>query len=520
MTSFYVTTAIPYVNAEPHLGFALELVQADVLARYHRLLGHDTWFLTGTDENSLTNVLAAEREGVPVGTLVDRNAAVFQALTRTLHISNDDFVRTARDPRHLEGAVRFWNECAQSGDVYEHAYRGLYCVRCERFYAADELASGRCPEHDVLPEVVKEVNYFFRLSRYADRLAALLDSGTLRIVPEWRHDEVRAFVARGLTDFSISRTRARARGWGIPVPGDPGQVMYVWFDALTNYITALGYSTDATSYRRYWLEGTHRVHLIGKDILRFHAIYWPAMLLSAGAALPSTIVVHGFLTRDGRRMSKTLGTGVPPGRLAATWGADAVRYWLLHEVPPTGDADYTDTTFVRRYVADLGNDLGNLVQRTVSLLLRYRDGLVPSARGREGSALTRVAIELPAALARALGDGWDPRQALDAVFDVVRCANRAVEDTKPWALARAEATGDADARRRLDVVLWELAESLRLVAEALRPLLPDTAARIAAQLGVPLSHAWTSALHWGGLAAGSRAGPPSPLFPRRASPAD
>ena len=299
MNSFYVTTAIPYVNAEPHLGFALELVQADVLARYHRLSGDDTWFLTGTDENSLTNVLVAEREGLPVGALVDRNAEFFRGLTRALSISNDDFIRTAADPRHREGVERFWRACVAAGDVYKQPYRGLYCVRCEQFFAADELVDGRCPDHEITPEVVEEENYFFRLSRYAEPLRALLDTQALRVVPESRHREVQAFVARGLTDFSISRSRARARGWGIPVPGDADQVVYVWFDASTNYITALGYGDDAAAYGRFWVNNSHRVHVIGKNILRFHAVYWPAMLLSAGAPLPSHIAVHGFLTNAG-----------------------------------------------------------------------------------------------------------------------------------------------------------------------------------------------------------------------------
>src|SRR5262245_23269677 len=347
MGSFYVTTAIPYVNAEPHLGFALELVQADVLARYHRLRGDTTWFLTGTDENSLSNVLAAESQGMAVRTLVDRNAGVFEALTGTLHISNDDFIRTAADPRHREGVHRFWEACVRSGDVYKRPYRGLYCVRCEAFYVPDDLVDGRCPEHGIVPDVVEEENWFFRLSPYASRLGELLASGTLRVLPESRHREVQAFVERGLTDFSISRSQARARGWGIPVPGDPDQVVYVWFDALTNYITALGYGTDPDRFRRSWVETPQRVHVIGTDIVRFHPVYWPAMLLSAGAPPPTTIVVHGFLTRDGRRMSKTLGTGVDPDALVRSWGVDAVRYWLLREVSPVDDADFTDGGFAR-----------------------------------------------------------------------------------------------------------------------------------------------------------------------------
>jgi methionyl-tRNA synthetase len=514
MDSFYVTTAIPYVNGEPHLGFALELVQADVLARYHRLCGDRTWFVTGTDENSLTNVLAAEQEGLPVRALVDRNADAFRRLTRTLQISNDDFIRTATDPRHREGAQRFWAACARAGDVYRQPYRGLYCVRCERFYATDELVDGRCPEHEIVPEIVEEENYFFRLSRHADRLRALVSSRALQVIPETRHHEVQAFLARGLTDFSISRTQTRARGWGIAVPGDPDQVMYVWFDALTNYITALGYGTEAP-YRTLWVENPHRVHVIGKDILRFHAVYWPAMLLSVGAPLPSRIVVHGFLTRDGRRMSKTLGTGVDPTALARSWGVDAVRYWLLREVPPAGDADYTDASFERAYTSDLADDLGNLLQRTVSMVHRYRDGLVPGLETGSTTSLRDVAEGLPAALDRAFADGWDPRVALDAIFALVRRANQTVESAKPWALAQGERAGDANARRRLDGVLGELAECLRLVAEGLRPLLPETAARIATQIGTTPAPSWRQALEWGGARAGAKCGAPTPLFPRR-----
>jgi methionyl-tRNA synthetase len=514
MGSFYVTTAIPYVNAEPHLGFALELVQADVLARYHRLRGDDTWFLTGTDENSLSNVLAAEREGVDIRALVDRNAGTFRALGPTLDVGNDDFIRTASDARHRDGARRFWEACVRAGDVYTRPYRGLYCVRCERFYVPEELPDGRCPEHDVAPEVVEEENYFFRLSRYADRVAELLDSGALRVRPESRHHEVRAFVARGLTDFSISRTQARARGWGIPVPGDPGQVMYVWFDALTNYVTALGYATDDARYRRYWLENPRRVHVIGKDIVRFHAVYWPAMLLSVGAPVPTEVMVHGFLSRDGRRMSKTLGTGVDPVSLAGEWGVDAVRYWLLREVPPGGDADYTNASFARAYDADLANDLGNLLQRTVSMVHRYRGGVVP-APAAAASPLEAVARAIPEALHRALGEGWDLRHALEATFALVTRANRAVEERRPWALARAERDGNGGAGRRLDTALWELVECLRLVAEALRPFLPTAAGRIAAQLGVEPAPDWERALRWGIFPGGTRVGAPVPLFPRR-----
>jgi methionyl-tRNA synthetase len=269
-STFYVTTTIPYVNARPHIGFALELVQADVLARHHRRRGHDVRFLSGTDDNSLKNVLAAQAEGLPTQELVDRNAAAFEALREPLALSFDDFIRTSRDPRHRPGVERFWRACAAAGDLYRKRYEGLYCVGCEQFYALAELVDGRCPEHGTEPQRVAEENWFFRLSRYQDRLLDLIGSGRLRIEPPARRNEVLAFISAGLEDFSISRTHTRARGWGIPVPGDPDQVIYVWWDALGNYITALDYGHDGPDYERWWVRGNQRTHLVGKGVVRFH----------------------------------------------------------------------------------------------------------------------------------------------------------------------------------------------------------------------------------------------------------
>jgi len=291
-------------------------------------------------------------------------------------------------------------------------------------------------------------------------------------------------------------------------------VIYVWFDALTNYITALGYGTEPALYRRYWTDNPHRVHVIGKDIVRFHAVYWPAMLLSAGAPLPTTIVVHGFLTRDGRRMSKTLGTGVDPVALTESWSVDAVRYWLLREVSPVDDADYTDASFTRAYTAGLANDLGNLLQRTVSMIHRYRGGVVATPAPAAASTLRAIADQLPATLDHALGEGWDPRAALSAIFSLIGSANRFIDETKPWTLSKRGRDGDGEAERELDVVLWQLAECLRVVAEALRPFLPDTANRIATQLGVTPASNWIQGRRWGGFEPGTRVGPPTSLFPR------
>lgn len=514
---YYITTAIPYVNALPHIGFALEIVQTDAFARYHRLLEEDTHFLTGTDENSLKNVLAAEREGIPVRALIDRYASVYVELTRVLDISNDDFIRTAADPRHGVGARAFWEACDRNDDIYKQTYVGLYCVGCEQFYTDDELVDGRCPEHGTVPEWVEEENYFFRLSRYGDQLAELIDSGQLRIIPETRRNEVRSFIAQGLQDFSISRSRGRAREWGIEVPGDPSQVMYVWFDALTNYITALGYGSDAALYQRYWVENQERVHVIGKGITRFHAVYWPAMLLSAGQPVPATIFVHGYLTVGGAKISKSLGNVIDPLALAGQYGADPLRYWLLRGVPPTEDTDFTIEKFERRYNADLANDLGNLLQRTVSMIHRYRKGQIPEPGAAEAvdRDLEATASDLTGRIHSAMGEDYDPQSALTAIWDLVVRANRYVEQTAPWVLAKAARSGDTTAAQRLDTVLYHLAESLRLTAQALRPFLPSTAERMAEQLGVSLAtESWVTALGWGRLAPGTQAAEPHPIFPK------
>ena len=515
---FYITTSIPYVNARPHIGHALEFVQTDAFARFHRLMGDDTRFLTGTDENSLTNVLAAEREGIPTAELVERNAATFIDLTNLLDISNNDFIRTAVDERHIAGARKLWLACAANGDICKKHYSGLYCVRCEQFYTEDEMDDGLCPEHHIPLELVEEENYFFRLSRYGDQLLDRIDSGALRVIPETRKNEVRSFIARGLEDFSLSRSRTRARGWGVEVPGDPDQVMYVWFDALANYITALDYGRDQKLYGHYWVDNPHRVHVIGKGILRFHAVYWPGMLLSAGEPLPSTVFVHGYLTIDGEKMSKSLGNVVDPADLVDRYGAEGVRYWMLREVPPTGDADYTDDKLERRYNADLANDLGNLLNRTVSMIQRYRGGRIPATHDPSaGELLGITAIAEP--IQTAMATDYDPQHALATIWDAIVRANRYVETTSPWVLSKAERSGDAEAARQLDTALYTLAETLRVVAVALQPFLPETSLRIAQQIGITIGERpWLEELGWGILQPGTMVSSPEPIFPRLEAP--
>lgn len=513
---YFVSTAIPYVNAAPHLGHALEFVQADAFARYRRLRGADVWLTTGTDDNSLKNVIAAAAEGLTPRDLVDRNAAVFHRLLQVLQVQHEDFVRTSQDARHADGARRMWEACVARGDVYRRRYRGLYCVGCEQFYTSDELVDGACPEHERPCEVVEEENYFFRLSRYADALRSCIESGALRIVPAARRREMLAFLGQGLEDFSISRSRVRARGWGIPVPDDPGQVMYVWFDALTYYISGLGYGCDGERFRRYWVQARERVHVIGKGILRFHAIYWPAMLLSAGVALPTVIVVHGYLGIGGRKMSKSLGNAASPLALVARYGPEAVRHWLLGAVPATGDADYSDERLAARYDAELANGVGNLLSRTLRMVHRYRGGRVPHGSLEPRSELAATASRLGRRVCERMDD-YDPQGALAAIFDVVAAANRTIERCRPWVLARDEDTKPA-AVAQLDAVLYDLAEALRLVAVALRPFLPEASARIALQLGVRFDDGWENALEWGRLPGGTLVEDAVPLFPRIAPP--
>ena len=521
-TPWYVSTTIPYVNARPHIGHALEYVLTDALARYHRRVGDDVFFLTGSDENALTNVQSAEREGIPVAELVARNSARFRALAETLETSFDDFIRTSADPRHAPGVDKLWEACARNGDIYQRHYRGLYCVRCELFYREDELVDGLCPIHHVPPEEVEEVNYFFRLSRYADQLEALIASDTLRVVPETRKNEVLSFIRRGLEDFSISRSRERAHGWGIPVPGDPSQVIYVWYDALSNYITALGYGDDGPLYRRYWQENSHRLHVLGKDVIRFHAVYWPAMLLSAGVPLPTTVLVHGFITTGGQKMSKSLGNVVDPAQLVADYGVEPLRYFLLREVSPFADSDFTLERFLRACNTDLADQLGNLLNRTITMIQRYQDGLIPTSGPLTATERTLVALAkaLPGQVDAAMR-GYASNEALAAIWELVGAANRYVAETEPWALAKARKAGDEagdeaghQAATRLDTVLYTLAETLRLVAELLTPFLPETAAKIAAQLGAPLDAGakWSLVTRWGRLAAGTRTQPGPVLF--------
>jgi len=486
MTRTYITVSIPYVNAPPHLGYALELVQADVLARHCRAAGGDVRLLGGTDENSLKNVLAAEAEGLPTAALVDRNAERFAALGRPLAVQLDDFIRTSRDPRHRPGVERLWQLSAERGDFYRKWYEGPYCVGCEQFYAPGELTDGRCPEHGTPAEWVAEENWFFRLSRYEERLRVLLESGELAVVPDSYGNEALATVRAGLEDISVSRSRARARGWGIPVPGDDSQVVYVWWDALANYVTALGYGTGTgdDDYRRWWAGADRRIHVIGKGILRFHAIYWPALLLSAGEPLPTTIYVHPYLTVDGQKLSKSAGAVVDPVAVADRYGTPALRWWLLRDVARAADADFTEQRLVARYNEDLANGVGNLASRVAALVDKLRGGTVPSVdAGDLDPELAARAGALGACVAERLA-AFDFRSALGEVLAVVAAANRHVEAVRPWERARSE-TSQEEHAVAVDRCLASVTFVVRTVCRVLEPFLPDIGAALARRPAFP-----------------------------------
>jgi methionyl-tRNA synthetase len=458
-TTLYVTTTIPYVNAPPHVGFALELVQADAIARYHRLLGATVRLQTGTDENAFKNVLSARDRGVPVEQLVDENAARFRALSDALSISLDHFVRTT-DAAHAS-AVHALLARLKPGDVYRTQYQGLYCAGCEDFYLERDLLDGRvCPDHRTTVVEVSEHNYFFRLSAYRDRLRDLVTSRRIRIVPDARETEVLRFLDRGLQDISISRDASRSGGWGVPFPDDRGQVVYVWIDALVNYLSGLGFPDDPR-VARFWGPGARKLHVIGKNVWKFHAVYWPALLLSAGLDVPDEIFAHGFLTIDGEKISKTRGNAPDPIQYVERLGADPIRYFLLRYVRAFEDTDFSVARLDAAYDADLANGFGNLCSRLTALA---------QSAGLEGSDQTD-APDAPAEYHDAVR-AFRFDHVLGTLWDVVTRINRELTDARPWEQVNA---GRLEAARH-DLSRW--VEQLAVVAYWLAPFLPSASATV------------------------------------------
>jgi methionyl-tRNA synthetase len=498
--SYYVTTPIYYVNAQPHLGHAYTTIAADVLARHMRQRGEDVFFLTGTDEHGEPVALAAESEGVTPKRLADRNAARFEALMPRLEASNDFFIRTS-DPRHGERVREVMQRVHDNGHTYLGTYEGWYCPRCADFKSENEIAEGNsCPIHHIPLDREQEENWFFRLSAFQQPLERLLAEGSGFVAPVARLNEARSFVEQGLRDVSLSRGKI---SWGVPVPWDPNHVFYVWFDALLNYYTALGFGREGEDVTdTFWPPD---VHLIGKDILKFHAVYWPALLLAAELELPRRLFVHGFLLMDGEKMSKSLGNVLDPFAVMERFGTDALRFYCFREVSFGQDGSVSTAGFEARYESELANDYGNLASRTLAMIARYRDGRVPKAAvdPRLAESFEGLADEVAALL-----DRVELSQALELIWQRVRRLNQYVEERAPWVLAKDEAQADT-----LDQTLASLAEGLRTVTVLLHPYMPSSTTKLLAALGRPeldyRAARWASQ-GWGGAVSALE-----PLFPKR-----
>jgi methionyl-tRNA synthetase len=504
--TFYITTAIAYTNANPHIGYALELLYTDVMARYQRLLGKEVRFLTGTDEHGQKVYKTAKESGKSVEEFANEKSAMFQKLADEWNISNDDFIRTTEE-RHLKGAQKFWQAAMASGDIYKKAYTALYCVGCEEFKTEKDLVEGKCPLHNKEPETVSEENYFFRLSRYQEPLEFLFKERPDFVYPESRFNEIKNILEKGLEDVSISRIKEKLP-WGIPVPNDDTQVMYVWFDALTNYITALGYgSKDEKLLKKFW----PGINMVGKEINRFHSLLWPAMLMSAGIDPPQQVVVHGFITVDGKKMSKTIGNVIDPLEIVQKYPLEAVRYFLMREIPFDNDGDFSDSKFKERYTADLANGIGNLTNRILTMVEKYCQGVIPEVTMVDINLIEVLTQKIwPAYVAEMEKYRFD--KALDEAWKFITYCDQLISDKKPWELIK---NGE---EKQVQDLLHHLAEALRHIAIMLWPVLPETAEKIFTQLGlnveVELSKSLTDLQQWVELTVGNKIKKDEQLFPR------
>jgi methionyl-tRNA synthetase len=461
---FYITCAIPYVNAPPHVGHALEFVQGDAIARYHRLLGEDALLLSGGDENALKNVQAAEKAGVPIQKFIDDNTQIFLELTRALNCDFGVWQKGSDVPHHFAASQKLWKLCEK--DIYKKSYEGLYCVGCEIFYSKDELNEhGECFEHPGKKlDVVKEENYFFRLSKYQDQLIKLITNDTLHIIPDFRKNEVLSFLKQPLLDISISRSNTRAKNWGVPVPGDPTQRIYVWFDALNIYQSGIGFGWDEKTYKKWWPAD---VHLIGKGITRFHAVYWPAFLLSAGLELPKSIFAHGYFTVNGQKMSKTLGNVIDPFELIKKYGADPLRYYFLRELPSASDGDFSERRFIELYNSDLANGLGNLVARVAKLASVCETPFTIHTKNFQDKEITSVCDKTAA---------YQFHEALSEIWVWITRLDQIVNDDKPWTLKGKDLH---------DTLETYINDHVVKIAVGLQPFLPETAQKILEQFKGP-----------------------------------
>jgi methionyl-tRNA synthetase len=502
---YYLTSSIPYVNAEPHVGTAYEIIACDFVARYRRLRGDDVWFLTGTDEHSINVARSSADRDMSPQEWVDQMVPKWAEVWRRLEISNDDFIRTS-EQRHADRVQAFVQRLYERGEIYLGTYRGPYCVSCEDFKQEKELIDGNCAIHGIPVEMLEEENYFFPLSKYEEPLLQLYEEHPDFVLPDFRRNEVVAFVKGGLRDLSISRS---GTDWGIPVPWDPKHVIYVWVDALLNYATAIGFGTEPEMFAARWPAD---LHVIGKDIARFHAVIWPALLMAAGEAVPLTVFVHGFVTIGGEKMSKSRGTGVHPFELLDIFGVDSYRYFFLRQFAFGNDGDYTLESITERHNADLANGLGNLAARVLAMLGSYFDGAVPAAELDGGEA------DLPEVIERAVARydeqmlAVELQSAVAAVWSIVDRANGYLVEKEPWKLAK-----DPAAWPELASVLYASTELLRILAVLIQPIMPTAAQRLWDQLGLSglvVDQRVPEAATWGRLEPGTQTQKGDSLFPR------
>jgi len=499
MKAFYITTAIVYANADPHIGFALEMIYTDVLARYYRMTGRRVKFLTGTDEHGQKILRVAEKKGVLPQEFVDVVSARYLELADELDISNDEFVRTTSD-KHKKAVEKFWKLVDSRGYIYKKKYKGLYCVGCESFKMEKDLVDGKCEDHGVVPEKYEDENYFFKFSAFEDDLKKLFAGRDDFVIPSTKYNEMKGILDGGLEDVSISRSKKQL-SWGIDVPGDDSQVIYVWFDALINYLTGAGFGSDDDHVKDFWPAD---IHVIGKEINRFHSLLWIAMLMAAGIELPYQIGVHGWITVDGKKMSKTVGNVVDPFELLDRYGTEPVRYFFMREIPFNSDGDFSYSRFEERYNNDLANELGNLLNRAVAMTDRYLDGIVPGVAEYDilgwWTQYRKSMEELRF------------NDALAATWKIVREMNKFIDDKEPWKLGKLED------RSAVSDVMYVLLEALRHIAWMIMPVMPEAAAKIFEAIGTSfVEQAQTSvadAAKWGGLVPGSKVVAGDVLFPR------
>lgn len=503
LKNFYITTTLPYVNAAPHIGFALEIIQADSIARYKRMSGYDVFFNTGTDEHGVKVYRKATEEGKDIQKYVDEYAAKFDDLKKALNLSYNSFIRTT-DANHIKAAQEFWKKCFEAGDIYKKKYKTKYCVGCEAEKTESELIDGCCPIHPKMKiEIIEEENYFFRLSNYQAKLSDFYEKNPEFVIPNFRFNEIKNFIKNGLEDFSISRLSVKMP-WGIPVPDDEDHVMYVWFDALVNYISALGWPDDVKKFQKYW----PAVQLAGKDNLRFQSLVWQAMLMSAGIPASKQIVIHGFITSGGQKMSKSLGNVVNPYDVVEKYGTDALRYYLTREILPFEDGDFTYDKFEESFTANLANGLGNLTARTLTMAEKTKK--VKNNNSAQGS---KMELEI--------GNYWKKyeesvnnfklNEAMNVVWKLIRACDEFIEEKKPWKLEGEEKKS----------AVYNLLESLRHIAWMIRPFMPETSDKIFTQLfadekerAEELSKSLIDAQKWGGLKPGAKIKKGENLFPR------